>query len=87
MAKTKKPVEYKNTNVPPAICKGGGLLAHNVGELKALLDLLPDDLAVSHNEFHAMQVTVTNNGPKSPGEPYLTIEETDIDEWEDNYAD
>lgn len=81
MSQTKS--KYKRSDVPTPFCKNNGYFANNVGELKTFLEMLPDDLPLGITEFHGMAISVANNGAKSPGVPFVCIEEIDVDEWGD----
>ena len=84
MAK-KKSANVQNSDIPSSFYKGGkGHFASNVGELKALLSLLPDDVALAYSEFGGLRISVSNNGEDAPSDPYVTFEELDdADEYED----
>lgn len=78
MAKKKKKEDVQNDAIPTSFYKGGkGHFARSVGELKALLDLLPDDLATSYSNEGGLRVAIMNNGVNAPSDPYVIFEELD----------
>lgn len=77
MAKKKKE-DVQNDAIPTSFYKGGkGHFARNVGELKALLDLLPDDLGLSLFNEGGLRIAVANNSTDAPSDPYAFFEELD----------